>query len=401
MFKRYLLIGGISALSIICKAQEHIDSVASKIKRTDIEVVYSHYLQDGNNSAITGGEGTEELTVFSPAVKIAHQSGAHTYSLYSGTDIITSASTDNINSILSSASRKDSRVYSNLLYANTDEAKELTVYTGGGFSFESDYLSLNGKFGFDKAYRESGSTIGLEFQIFHDDLRWGRLSKGFFNPVKLIYPSELRFKEWHEEYLRRTYNLRGSYTQLVNKRSAFGFFPEFTWQKGLLSTPFHRVYFEDATRRVENLPDTRAKLSLGLKYNIFASGSVVFRNSINPYWDSWGILGISFENETAFKVSPELVLSTYLRFYIQQGTDYFAPRRAHDVDAEFYTSDYDLSDMYSGSVGLAAKYKLPVSSGHGLKVEAVNLRYTFMKQEYGLRAHILSATLDLSQGKKH
>ena len=34
-----------------------------KLRKTDIEILYSHYLQDGNNSAVTGGRGTEKLSV--------------------------------------------------------------------------------------------------------------------------------------------------------------------------------------------------------------------------------------------------------------------------------------------------------------------------------------------------
>ncbi|MFT7588445.1 MAG: hypothetical protein ACI959_000655 [Limisphaerales bacterium] len=396
MYKKYLLIGGFAILQFIAKAQGRVDSIAQKVKHTQIEAVYGHYLQDGENSAVTGGIGTEELTVFSPSVKINHTTGAHSFLIKGGTDVITSASTDNINAVLSTASLKDSRIYSQLQYENTSSEKVQSVYVGTGFSFESDYLSFNFLGGFSKSNTEKGRSGSLEIQYFQDDLRWGRLSRGFFSPVKLVYPLELRYKDWHDEYLRRSYNIRGAYTQVLNKRNVIGVFPDFTWQKGLLATPFHRVYFNDGTLRVEELPDSRAKVSLGLRLNTFVGGRLILKNSINPYWDNFGISGMSLENEIIIKLRPNLNVSSYLRGYLQEGSDYFKPYRLHDPGQEFYTSDYDLADLKSFSVGTGLKYYPDNKPDRFTNYESVSFKYMYMIQSNGLSAHIMSCVIQLS-----
>ena len=71
------------------------------IKKTDIELLYNHYVQDGSNSAVTGGIGTEKLIVYAPAIKVSHKSKQNIFSLNAGADIISSASTDNIDFIVS------------------------------------------------------------------------------------------------------------------------------------------------------------------------------------------------------------------------------------------------------------------------------------------------------------
>ena len=89
------------------------DSLFRKKKLTtiDIEAFYSFYDQDGNHSAVTGGEGTEKLMVndfgldFGLTVDTSHTIIFETY-----VDIISSASVDNIDFIRSSASEHDNHI---------------------------------------------------------------------------------------------------------------------------------------------------------------------------------------------------------------------------------------------------------------------------------------------------
>src|SRR5438105_46380 len=108
--KAYLTIGML-ALMMRAKAQEQDSTYQKKqLSETDVQLVFSYYDQDGNNSAVTGGVGTEKLTVYAPGVNIKHTFNTYnTISLNTGVDVISSASTDNIDFIVSSASVLDTR----------------------------------------------------------------------------------------------------------------------------------------------------------------------------------------------------------------------------------------------------------------------------------------------------
>src|ERR1700679_3724311 len=83
-----------------------------RITKSTIELVYSQYLGDGDHSAITGGKGTEKLTVYEPEVILNHTiDSLHASSVDVGIDVITSASMDNIDTVVSSASRVSDRFY--------------------------------------------------------------------------------------------------------------------------------------------------------------------------------------------------------------------------------------------------------------------------------------------------
>ncbi len=121
MKKKYLTLGLLTAS--ICAAAQKTPKDTSlykkqKLSETDIQVAFSYYIQDGSHSAVTGGRGTEELTVYAPEATITHRRDSiHTFTLNAGADIITSASTDNIDYILSTASRVDIRSHVNLAYS--------------------------------------------------------------------------------------------------------------------------------------------------------------------------------------------------------------------------------------------------------------------------------------------
>ncbi len=144
MKRKFLLAGLLSVFLLKAKAQTS-DSTYQKstVSKTDIEVVYSHYIQDGHNSAVTGGIGTEKMTVYSPSVRIAHTfKEFNTIRFVGGADVISSASVDNIDFVMSSASRRDTRSYGTLNYQRQLKKKDIRLGIGSGFSIESDYMSI-------------------------------------------------------------------------------------------------------------------------------------------------------------------------------------------------------------------------------------------------------------------
>lgn len=395
MKKRYILAGALAFYLSWMKGQPEEEN-AFNVNESEIELVYNQYVQDGDNSAVTGGIGTERLTVYGPSFRFNRKFGSNEISFQLGSDVISSASTDNIDSKISSASRLDTRTYTEISYGKALDDNRLFVKGGLSTSIESDYFSFGKFLGVTAESENKMSTYSASLQIFNDDLRWGRLEGGLFRaPEFLIYPQELRGIDWHEEYKRDTYNLNLGLTRILNEKNTVGAFALVSLQKGLLSTPFHRVFLENGSIVVEQLPDTRLKGAITLRRNNFAWGNIIIRNSINNYLDDFGIYGISLENETAIKLDARWTFIPNFRYYHQQASKYFAPYRQSDPDNEFYTSDYDLSNFNSYSLGLRIGH-IPLNKKSG-DLRSFTLSYNFYGRSNNLASHTLSLNITVQR----
>ncbi|MEK6153430.1 DUF3570 domain-containing protein [Flavobacteriaceae bacterium 3-367] len=397
MNRKWMLAGSLAFTLLLSKAQQK-KSDAFEVNETEVEMLYNQYLQTGDNSAVTGGTGTERLTVYGPSFSLKKTFGKNTLDFQLGADIISSASTDNIDQILSSASRLDARSYTNLHYSRFFEKSKVSISIGLSGSIESDYFSIGKFLSVSKTTKDDMETFSAQFQLFNDDLRWGRLQDGFLSsPKELIYPSELRFREWHDIYHRDSYNLNLGYTRIVNRRNTFGLFTALSLQEGLLATPFHRVFFTDGTAAVENFPRKRYKGALALKWNSFVGGNVVVKNTVNGYTDSFRVSGFSVDHETSLKLGPQWSLLPSFRFYVQKGAKYFARFAQHSPDALYHTSDFDLSPFRSYKFGLGWRHWPAVRKNKGLN--AFSLRYFYYSRSDGLRAHTLSTAFNFKSRK--
>ena len=104
-----------------------------------------------------------------------------------------------------------------------------------------------------------------------------------------------------------------------------GVFPEIAYQEGLLETPFHRIYFQDSTQAVEQLPYARTKLGTAIQLNSFAGGNIVLRNKVMGYTDNFGITAWAIDHESVLKLKPFLKVLLHLRLYGQSASKYFKP----------------------------------------------------------------------------
>ena len=358
----------------------------------------SYYTQDNDHSAVTGGQGTEDLQVYATKVSVDHQSdSSNAFHFEAGLDVITSASTDNIDFVKSSASRVDARTHVNTGYSRRFKSPGITAGVNGSFSIESDYTSFGTGVFLSKVDLSKTKEISLALQMFFDDLRWGRLHDG--HPEKLIYPVELRTKEWFDHYRRDSYNLELGYYRLINKRTSIGIYPGVAYQSGLLSTPFHRVYFSDSLRRVENLPLSRLKFPIGVQLNTFVGGRWIVRTNYRFYWDDFGVVAHAFNVEGAYKVSRFFTITPFLRVYTQAASDYFKGYKEHKGAEEFYTSDYDLSKFTSLKPGIGMRYA-PYSGNGRTTFNAIEVRYAFYRRSDGMEAHMVTLFINYSQQKR-
>ena len=382
------------ATSFIVKAQQQ-DSVFIKqsVKSTQYEYLFSYYQQDGDHSAITGGTGTEELKVFINKLNITHTIDSfNTILIEAGVDMISSASTDKIDFVVSSASAEDNRFWIAAGYQRGLKDKKQLLGVRPSFAMESDYLSWGLSAWWTSRNDLNNWRYGINMQLFADDLRWGRLNEDFRRPVTVVYPVELRDSVWFDVYMRYTYNIDFDLQHDINRRMSIGLFPGVIIQHGLLSTPFHRFYFAGATDAVvENLPQQRVKIPLGIQLNSFIGARTVIQLYYRYYWDNYGIHGHTINLETPIKIIPQLTLVPFVRFYSQKGAKYFFPYQTANVGEAYFTSDYDLSGFTSFKYGAGIRFSFVKDTFF----KQISIRYAHYTRSDGLYFNQLSSYFNM------
>lgn len=369
----------------------------------------SYYSQDGNNSPVTGGVGTEKLTDFANVfiVNVPIDS-VNSVGLFAGVDAYTSASSDNIDSNVSSASMNDTRGYGTLSYNRKNLKRGETYGIRAGASKEFDYQSFSTGLSLTREWNNGNSELNFTGQAFFD--KW--LGKG--NSSHLIYPEMwlgdfLGYKEL-DSPVRNSYNAQIFFSQVLNTRMQIGLSAEVIYMTGLLSTPFHSVYFSDQPEYafdIERLPSSRLKIPLGIRWNYFPFDFMVLRTYYRYYTDDFGINAHTVELETPFKLSSSFTFSPFYRYHTQTASKYFAAKGEHLSTEKYYTSDYDLSDLYSHKFGAGVKYypafgllrSKPVFHTHGVFM----FKYVELRAARYIRSNDFSAynvSLNLAFGYK-
>ncbi len=352
----------------------------------------SYYSQNGNNSAVTGGIGSEKLADLSNSIELKlhkwdRKSRKHTFDFELGVDHYTSASSDMIDlKANSSASHADTRVYPSASWTVENETKGRSFGLGGSMSFEFDYQSFGGHLDFSQKTKDKSGEFSAKLFTYLDNL-------------KLIYPIELRTTTTtarHEEYAttgRNTFGSSFSYSQIINERLQVAFLLDLISQSGYLGLPFHRVYFTDNSLKVENLPGNRFKLPLGFRANYFLGDNLILRSYYRYYMDDWGLRSHTFNLETVIKLSPFFSATPFYRYYTQSAVNYFAAYQAHKTTDQYYTSNYDLSEFASQMFGMGIRLT-PPSGIFGIEhFSMLELRYGHYTKNNGMNSDIVSLNL--------
>ena len=360
---------------------------SQKLSIDEINLVSSYYKQDGNNSAVTGGIGTEKLTDVSnnidvTLIKYGKSGKKHIFDVALGVDFYTSASSDMIDlAANSSASTSDIRIYPSLNYTVENEQKGNSFGVGVSSSTEFDYQSFGGNVSYGKKTKDRNGEFTARLQAYLDQ-------------VKIIKPIELRAGgESYPNASRNSFSASLSYSQIINQNLQVIFLADVIQQQGYLSLPFHRVYFTDGTVHQELLPDNRLKIPLAVRASYFFGDAVILRAYYRYYTDSWNVNSHTLDLETPVKLSPFVSVSPFYRYYTQTAAKYFNGYKAQAGDADYYTSNYDLSKFNSSFYGVGVKFT-PVKGVLGIKhFHTLELRYGHYSRTTQLSSDIVSINI--------
>ncbi|WP_321317826.1 DUF3570 domain-containing protein [Labilibaculum sp.] len=375
-------------------------------KETEVDFLLNYYEQDGDHSPVTGGQGTEELTNVAPSF-VVHipVDSLSSLNLNFGIDIYSSASTDNIDYFdthKTSASSMDARAHINASYSHTLANSGNAYSVLAGFSQEFDVSSYHAGGSYTINSKDQNRSLTIDGLYMSD--KW-----------KLLYPTELRGTSSAnlKDDVRATLKFGLSYSQVINKRSQALFSMEVVSQSGLLSTPFHRVFFDDASAfadnknelatrsHIEHLDDSRTKIPISIRWNYYLSDFIRLKTFYRYYSDSWGISAHTASIELPMTVSPSFIVSPFFRYHNQTAADDFYKfgQASASNTPEFYTSDYDLSDFNSYKVGVGFQYspvmgicnfKSPLRKNKTGQLKRIGLRTAYYDRSDGLNAWLVS-----------
>ena|GEM_PF-38447 len=364
----------------------------------------------------------------------------------SGTGAISAASTGVVNGVStpigtpwyasSGASRSDVLGYVSAAVAQSSEDRNQIVSANLYVSTEYDYTSLGVGLGLVKLFNEKNTELGIKGKAYfdkwmpiyptelHEYGKYGNnfLNSGYFSGVPVwdingigtsgYKPSA--FTEWSNAN-RNSYTMTLEFSQILSAKTQFSMSVDVVGQQGLLSTPYHRIYFADKPQYfigdhtyinnyeqtsnygvfrladdVERLPNSRLKIPVGGRFHWYLNDLATLRTFYRYYFDNWGVDSQTASVELPLKLSSNWVFTPSFRWYEQSQADYFAPYGVHLSTERYYTSDYDLSGFTSKQIGFGLGYKDIFGQvdvlGFGLKT--VDFRFQHYYRSDGLEAVI-------------
>jgi hypothetical protein len=386
-------------IAINATAQE---AAKDNLPPTEIDFLFSYYQQDGDSSAVTGGLGTEELKDIASIVIVNIPLKYNKeLNLQAGVSYYTSASSDQIDpNTISSASSHNLVFHVEGTKLKRDTARNTTRTVSFRATHQFNFVSFGTGTSFSKTSSKHNSIFTFTGNFNYD--KWAP----YYNLSKL-YPKEIRFStEPLPTDTRYSLDADFTYTQVINKKMQAMVSLGAIYQWGLLSTPFHRVYFEDQTNAdLERLPDRRIRVPMAFRLNYYVNDLLLLRTFYRYYFDNFGINAHTIQLEAPFKISNFFSIYPYYRYYTQSESTYFAPYKIHTADEPYYTSDYDLSDFQANMIGGGIRFSPPLGIRSGKKppkstawlFKTLEFRYGQYRRSNGLKAHIFSLNMGYLQ----
>lgn len=389
----------------------NVDTTSYKnqnLKLEEVNLVSGYFNQDGNNSAITGGIGSQKLSDVSNVfelkfVKQNEINNKYTLDFEAGFDHHTSASQAYVNP-LGTARAWGNRFYPSVNW-QVEKGNGVTIGVGTSLSTEVNYHSVGLDFSLGKTSKNKNTDINFKGQAYFDHVVLIEPTEFVPKPVvtgpttyttasgNIISSSGQIIKVRIPRTPRNTFSGSLTLSQIVNKNFQVALIAEGVAQQGYLGLPFHRVYFTDGSEKIENLPSTRFKLPLGIRLNYFLGDKIILRSYYRYYTDDWGIKAHTASLEVPYKVSPFVSISPFYRYYIQTASSYFAPYAKHQVTDTYYTSNYNLSAFSSQYFGVNIRITPEKGVLNIPFFNMVDLRYGRYSQTTGLQANNIGINL--------
>lgn len=332
-----LVLTALLAIALPCTAQ------AGVLPEDRADVLYHSY--EGGGLKVTG-----------PAVLIRKKIGESVgLSLSGDLDMVSSASID-VESAASAYKEERKQWSPTVSYLHGK-----TTYSASFLrSDEKDYLSDNMSFSVSEDMFGDLTTVTLGYSRGWDHV-WQR-NKGAGADGSDIY-ADIGTLD--------TRSYRIGLTQILTRKLIMTLNFESGASEGYLANPYRRVrYGEENSPAIqyqeEVFPETRATNALGIDLNYYLPYRASLKAGYRYYTDTWGINGhtgeLQYAQPFAFSPSSELMMEVGVRYYTQNGADFYSDLFPYLDAQNFMTRDRQLSTMSNISFHIGGDWKLKTAS---------------------------------------
>ena len=426
------------------------------LESTEVEFLASYYVQDGARSAVSGGVGSEKLTDVASNIVVAmplNDDDVLTIDL--GISAYSSASSSNINPFnktgassgtnapsgtpwqaSSGASRNDELISAVANYSHSNESRNFIWNADVSFTDEYDYRSIGFGGGIAQLFNEKNTELSVKVNAYLDQWRpiypteldeyskYGAnfLNQGYFFGVPVLdqngqastnyLPSAFKTVS---NVNRNSFSASFGFSQVLTKKLQFSLFFDVVQQEGLLSSPYHRIYFADKANfyigqaqyipnyesatnigvykladDIEKLPNSRFKFPVGARLNYYLNERIVMRTYYRFYTDNWDIQSHTASIELPVKLTDQFTIFPMYRYYSQSESKYYGEYETHLSTATFYTSDADLATFQANQYGFGATYTDLFTTNQIWKfgLKNIDFRFNHYKRSDNLNANI-------------
>ena len=440
------------------------------LESTEVDFLASYYNQDGSKSAVSGGIGSEKLTDVASNIVVAmplNDDDVLTIDL--GISAYSSASSSNVNPFNSTgasggggddddriagskaaatgpygtpwqassgASRSDQLVSVVANYSHSSDSRNFIWNTDVSFSNEYDYTSVGFGGGIAGLFNEKNTELSLKVNAYldqwrpiyptelHEYSKYGAnfLNQGYFSGVTVLDQNGVSTTNYLPSAFkpvtavnRNSFSASVGFSQVLTKKLQVSVFFDLLQQQGLLSSPYHRIYFADKANfyigqpeyisnyespsntgvykladDIERLPDSRFKLPVGARLNYYINERFILRTYYRFYSDNWDIQSHTASIELPVKLSDKFTVFPMYRYYTQTASKYYAPYETHLSTEKFYTSDADLATFNANQYGFGVNYTDIFTAGKIWKfgLKNIDFRFNHYKRSDNLNANI-------------
>ncbi len=362
--------------SVVGQALENVDQNVDK--NLEVDFLFNYYDQDGDHSPVTGGIGTEDQQVVGPVFLVRWDlSEKWALNATLGADNVTSASTDNIDDNVSSASRLDNRVFLNTNFVRSfgSETSPQRVGFSLGFSKEYDYVSNSVGLSWSREFNERNTAVSAAVSHYMDTI-------DLYDIDGIV----------QGEDDRTTTDFSLGISQILGRKTIASLEFSHSMQDGFLSTPFHEVILTDGSRVAERFPGKRSRTAIGARLNHAFTDRIVGRLYVRYYDDDFEVSAQTIEFEPHFRLPTKREAWVYpiLRFHSQDGASFFGLPGTFTSASEFYTADRDLGDFDSEKLGIGFKIAASGTRAAMRGMRDIEFRLARYERADGLEAMNLS-----------
>ncbi|MBX2818009.1 MAG: DUF3570 domain-containing protein [Saprospiraceae bacterium] len=423
---------------MLCSQSDSTEIYRKRVlESVELDFLSSYYEQSGANAAVTGGIGTEQLDdatgtiVVSIPIKtdaiLKIDAGVSAYSSASSSNVNPFDGQRNADPFVASSGESKSDLWSNLSVGYVHHSFDRNRIWSGKLSLSAEY-----------DYTSIGISGSHAWLLNRKNTEFGLRASAFFDTWSRIYPIELRGPEQEDDEdegfdlrqqvitgnpnyqprftelpsrMRNSYAVGFDFSQILSRKLQASISIDMVLQKGLLSTPFQRVYFADIEDSfvegfhladdIERMPATRFKVAIGGRAHYFVHERLAIRSFARYFVDDWGIRSITTSIELPIKIGDALTVYPSYRFYQQSASNHFNHYNQHQSTQQYYTSDFDLAQYTSSQWGLGASYTDRFSRLRlgPARLKSIDLKYYRYDRNTSFSSSIVTLGVKLSLSK--